>query len=48
MKTEIINDKVVRKGKVAVAYSPQFGAGWTTWNKELSPFGTKVLVVKSV
>ena len=23
--------KVVREGKVAVLYSPGFGAGWTTW-----------------
>lgn len=25
-------DKVIRDGKVAVLYSPGFGAGWTTWN----------------
>lgn len=24
--------KVVRDGKVAVLYSPGFGAGWSTWN----------------
>lgn len=24
-------DKVVRDGKVAVLYSPGFGAGWSTW-----------------
>jgi hypothetical protein len=30
-------EKVVREGKVAVLYSPGFGAGWTTWGapKEL-------------
>lgn len=26
--------KVVRDGKVAVLYSPGFGAGWYTWNPE--------------
>ena len=25
-------DKVIRDGKVAVLYSPGFGAGWYTWN----------------
>jgi hypothetical protein len=27
-------EKVVRDGKVAVVYSPGFGAGWYTWNQE--------------
>ncbi len=27
-------DKVIRDGKVAVLYSPDFGAGWFTWNTE--------------
>jgi hypothetical protein len=27
-------NKVVRDGKVAVLYSPGFGAGWYTWNQE--------------
>ena len=27
-------DKVIRDGKVAVLYSPDFGAGWYTWNTE--------------
>jgi len=26
-------DKVIRNGKVAVIYSPGFGAGWYTWNQ---------------
>lgn len=26
--------KVIRDGKVAVLYSPGFGAGWSTWNTE--------------
>ena len=25
-------NKLVRNGKVAVLYSPGFGAGWSTWN----------------
>ncbi len=25
------NEKVVRDGKVAIVYSPGFGAGWSTW-----------------
>lgn len=27
-------EKVIRDGKVAVVYSPKFGAGWYTWNTE--------------
>jgi hypothetical protein len=26
--------KVIRDGKVAVLYSPDYGAGWYTWNQE--------------
>jgi hypothetical protein len=26
--------KVIRNGKVAVLYSPGFGAGWSTWTDE--------------
>lgn len=29
---ELIPSKVVRDGKVAVLYSPGFGAGWSTWD----------------
>lgn len=32
-------DKVIRNGQVAVLYSPDFGAGWYTWNS-----GKKFLV----
>ena len=28
-------NKLIRGGKVAVLYSPGFGAGWSTWNQEL-------------
>jgi hypothetical protein len=36
--------KVIKNGKVAVAISPDFGAGWVTWNQdEISPFEPKVI-----
>lgn len=28
-------EKVTRDGKIAVLYSPGFGAGWFTWNTEI-------------
>ncbi len=31
-KTSNISQKVIRDGKVAVLYSPGFGAGWYSWN----------------
>jgi hypothetical protein len=30
----IVNDRLVRDGKVAVLYSPGFGAGWSTWQHD--------------
>jgi hypothetical protein len=27
-------EKVIKDGKVAVIYSPDYGAGWYTWNQE--------------
>jgi hypothetical protein len=27
-----MTEKYIRNGKVAIAYSPGFGAGWSTWN----------------
>lgn len=27
-------EKFIKDGKVAVLYSPGFGAGWSTWNRE--------------
>lgn len=27
-------EKVIKDGKVAVLYSPGFGAGWVTWNSK--------------
>ena len=32
--TKSIN-KLIDNGKVAVLYSPGFGAGWSTWNQEV-------------
>jgi len=26
-----MKDRVIRDGRVAVVYSPGFGAGWSTW-----------------
>ena len=31
MSTEIQVEKVIRDGKVAVLYSPGYGAGWSSW-----------------
>lgn len=28
---DVVAERVVRDGKVAVLYSPGFGAGWSTW-----------------
>lgn len=36
-------DKIIKDGKVAVAVSGGFGAGWTTWNGRISPFEPKVI-----
>lgn len=33
-------DKIVRDGKVAVAVSPGFGAGWSTWN-DINPMDAR-------
>lgn len=29
-----MTEKYIRNGKVAVAYSPGYGAGWATWNSD--------------
>ena len=29
-----MSNRLIRDGKVAVIYSPGFGAGWSTWNIE--------------
>jgi len=38
-------EKVYRGGKVAVAVSPGFGAGWTTRNRKISPFEPKIIIM---
>lgn len=35
--------KIIIKGKVAVAISLDFGAGWSTWNSNISPFEPKII-----
>lgn len=37
------SNRVERRGKVAVAVSPGYGAGWTTWNRGISPFEPKII-----
>lgn len=31
-------EKYIKDGKVAVLYSPGFGAGWSTWNEAFAEF----------
>ena len=40
--------KTVRDGKVAVVYSPSFGAGWYTWNVEYPEIVFDPVIVKYV
>ena len=30
-------EKLIRNGEVAVIVSPEYGAGWSSWNKEVNP-----------
>jgi hypothetical protein len=41
-------NKLVDNGKVAVLYSPGFGAGWSTWNKEVPELVFDPAIVKFV
>jgi len=41
-------DKVIRDGNVAVLYSPDYGAGWYTWNTEHPAILYDPVVVKWV
>lgn len=43
-----MKDKVVRDGKVAVLYSPGFGAGWYSWNKDYPEMLTSPLIVELI
>ena len=40
--------KLIDNGKVAVLYSPGFGAGWSTWNQELPELVFEPAIVKFV
>jgi hypothetical protein len=41
-------NKLVDNGKVAVLYSPGFGAGWSTWNQELPELVFEPAIVQFV
>ena len=41
-------NKLVDNGKVAVLYSPGFGAGWSTWNQEVPELVFDPAIVKFV
>ena len=41
-------NKLLDNGKVAVLYSPGFGAGWSTWNQELPELVFEPAIVKFV
>jgi len=45
--TKVI-DKLVDNGKVAVLYSPGFGAGWSTWNRGVPEIIFDPAIVKFV
>jgi hypothetical protein len=37
--------KVIRDGKVAVLYSPGYGAGWSTWGNEAMMYDPEVVAL---
>lgn len=37
-------DKVIRDGMVAVIYSPGYGAGWSSWNRDYPLLWCLILV----
>ena len=41
-------EKVIRDGMVAVVYSPDYGAGWYSWNKEYPEIVFDPTIVKYV
>ena len=41
-------DKLIDNGKVAVLYSPGFGAGWSTWNQTVPEILFDPAIVKFV
>jgi len=38
-----LTNRLIRDGKVAVIYSPGFGAGWSTWNLEYTEYGQDLI-----
>jgi hypothetical protein len=44
----MVMNKLIDNGKVAVLYSPGFGAGWSTWNQELPELVFEPAIVKFV
>ena len=38
-----MTNRLIRDGKVAIIYSPGFGAGWSTWNTEYSEYGQDLI-----
>ena len=38
-----MSNRLIRDGKVAVIYSPGFGAGWSTWNAEYFEYGEELI-----
>jgi hypothetical protein len=41
-------DKYIKDGKVAVLYSPGFGAGWSTWNSDPESLMFDSILVQAV
>jgi hypothetical protein len=44
----MVMNKLVDNGKVAVLYSPGFGAGWSTWNQEVPEILFDPAIVKFI
>jgi hypothetical protein len=44
----MVMNKLIDNGKVAVLYSPGFGAGWSTWNAEVPEILFDPAIVKFV
>ena len=38
-----VTNRLIQDGRVAVIYSPGFGAGWSTWNTEYSEYGEQLI-----
>ena len=38
-----VTNRLIQNGKVAVIYSPGFGAGWSTWNIEDNGFSQDLI-----